>query len=86
MNKSNQLEPTGSQNPEFNPAPGDRMLLRIDDVAHLMSIGRTKVREMVATGEIASVRVGRCLRIPREALLAWLIAASTMTNTSHRAQ
>jgi len=49
-------------------------LLRIREVAALLGIGRTKAWQLVATGEIPAVRLGRCVRIPRKALERWIEA------------
>ncbi len=47
-------------------------LLRPDEVARILRIGRTKVYEMVARREIPVVRIGRGIRIPRRALESWI--------------
>ncbi len=48
------------------------LLLRVDEAAKLLQVGRNKVYELVASGELPSVRIGRQLRIPAEALRAWI--------------
>lgn len=45
-----------------------KLLLRPEEVADLLSIGRSKIYELIGTGELASVRIGACRRIPAEAL------------------
>jgi excisionase family DNA binding protein len=37
-----------------------------------LSIGRTKVYELMASGELPVVPVGRLRRVPRDGLLAWI--------------
>lgn len=49
----------------------DVELLRAEDVARMLRIGRTKAYEMMAAGELPVVRLGRCVRVPRR-LAAWL--------------
>ena len=44
--------------------------LRVDEVASVLRVSRGCVYEMVAEGRLVSVRAGRLLRIPREAILA----------------
>ncbi len=46
----------------------DRVLLTPAEAARSLGIGRTKVYELMASGALASVRIGRCRRVPREAL------------------
>jgi excisionase family DNA binding protein len=43
-------------------------VLTVDEAAALLRISRGKAYEAVRTGEVPSVRVGRCIRIPRVAL------------------
>jgi excisionase family DNA binding protein len=46
----------------------DKVLLTVDEAAERLSIGRTKAYELMATGALESVTIGRCRRIPVEAL------------------
>lgn len=46
----------------------DKLLLTPVEAAQALGIGRTKVYELMAAGTLASVRIGRCRRVPREAL------------------
>ncbi len=52
----------------------DRELLRADEAARVLGIGRSKVFEMLRAGELPVVRMGRSVRIPRQALSAWIAA------------
>jgi excisionase family DNA binding protein len=57
----------------------DKLLLRPEEVAELIGIGRTKVYELIGTGVLASVKIGNSRRIPRiavEEFGAALMAAS----------
>ncbi len=45
-----------------------KLLLKPEEAAEILSIGRSKVYELIGTGELASVRIGACRRIPAEAL------------------
>lgn len=45
-----------------------KLLLRPEEAADLLWIGRSKVYELIGTGELASVRIGASRRIPAEAL------------------
>ena len=48
------------------------LLLRTDEVASLLGIGRTKVFELLSSGELPAIRIGRSVRISREHLEAWI--------------
>jgi excisionase family DNA binding protein len=46
----------------------DKVLLTAEEAGQLLSLGRTKVYELMATGELESVTVGRARRVPADAL------------------
>jgi len=46
----------------------EKLLLTAEEAGELLSIGRTKVYELMADGLIESVAIGRCRRIPVRAL------------------
>ena len=47
-------------------------LLRVEEAAKVLGVGRTKVYELIGRGEMPVVRIGRCVRIPRRALDQWI--------------
>jgi excisionase family DNA binding protein len=47
-------------------------LLRPDDVQQILRIGRSKVYEMIARGELPVIRIGRVVRLPRKELERWI--------------
>lgn len=46
----------------------DLAMLTVPEVAKLLRIGRNHAYELVARGEIPSVRLGRLIRVPRAEL------------------
>lgn len=52
-------------------APG-RLLVTVEEAAEMLAIGRTKAYEMVRSGELPTMRIGRVVRIPLEALREWI--------------
>ena len=46
----------------------ERMLLRVEEVAHTLGIGRSKTYELIANGSIESVTIGKNRRVTQEAL------------------
>ena len=49
-----------------------RLLLRAEEVAEALDVGRWKVYEMMATGELPTIRIGRLVKVPRAALERWI--------------
>ena len=63
---------------ESDPALSVRpLLLRITEVAVMLSVSRTKVYELIAAGELASVKVGGSRRVPIDAVEAFVAGLMT---------
>ncbi len=61
------------------------LLLNTDEVAILLSVGRTKVFELLASGDLPAIWIGRCVRISRDQLEEWIddrLAASGLIRHS----
>ena len=52
----------------------DPLLVRVEEAARLLGLGRSKVYELVGSGELRSVAIGRSRRIPASAIREWLDA------------
>ncbi len=52
----------------------ERLLLRPHEAAELLGLGRSTVYELIASGAIPSITIGRSRRVPLEALRAWVRA------------
>jgi excisionase family DNA binding protein len=50
----------------------DRLTLRPASVAETLEISRSKTYEMIARGELPSIRVGNSIRVPVAALRSWI--------------
>lgn len=50
----------------------DRLLYRPDEAAAVLGIGRSRLYELLASGEMSSVKIGRSRRVPVEALTAYV--------------
>lgn len=46
--------------------------LRVEDLMPVLGIGRNTAYELVRSGQIRSIRIGRQLRIPKEAVQEYL--------------
>ena len=75
--------PTTSADPQlylpFASAPkasrsngAEPLAVRIPDAVRMTGIGRSKLYELIASGDIETVKVGRCTLVPMESLRALL--------------
>ena len=48
------------------------LTLRVEDLMPIIGIGRNTAYELVRSGKIRSIRIGRQLRIPRDAIQDYL--------------
>lgn len=46
----------------------DRLLLTVEEAADRLGIGRSLMYELIGSGQVASIRVGRLRRVPLESL------------------
>lgn len=50
----------------------EKLLLTPEEAADVLSIGRSKLYTLLATGDVPSVRIGACRRIPLSALVEYV--------------
>lgn len=50
----------------------ENLLLKPTEVAQVLQIGRSLVYSLLASGELPSIRVGRCIRVQRPTLERWI--------------
>lgn len=50
----------------------ERLLLRAEEAAQMLGLGRAQVYAMCQRGELPCVRLGRSVRIPADRLRSWL--------------
>ncbi len=55
----------------------EKILLTPAEATEVLAIGRSRIYEMLACGELPSLRIGRSIRIPAEALQEWVKAQQT---------
>ena len=51
-----------------------RLLLRPEEAAHLLGVGRSKMYELLASGAVKSVKIGVLRRVPVAALEDYVAA------------
>lgn len=59
-------------NKEVMPLTVEVELLRVEEAARVLSVSRRTAFELLRTGELPVVRIGRAVRIPKAALRAWI--------------
>lgn len=57
------------------------LVVKVEDLMPILDIGRNTAYELVRCGQIRSIRVGRQLRIPRDAVIEFI---SGSNETQHR--
>ena len=71
------LKKTDVKGIEFeNPFHDLPLALTVDQAAKVLQLGKSLVYALVRCGRLRSLRVGRKIRIPREALLEFLDAST----------
>ena len=50
----------------------DKLLLRPVEAAEALGCGRSKIYSLLAGGDLPSVKIGASVRIPVDALRAWI--------------
>lgn len=50
----------------------EKLLLRVSEAQRILSLSRSTVYAMIASGEIPSVRIGRAVRVPVDGLRDWV--------------
>ena len=48
------------------------LTLRVEDLMPILGIGRNSAYELVRSGQIRSVKIGRQIRVPKEAVIDYL--------------
>lgn len=62
----------------------ERNLLRAEEVAEFLGIGRSKVFDLFRARELPVIRIGRSVRVPRAALQAWIEERTEHPNPTTR--
>ena len=57
---------------EYNSIDELPLVLRVEDLMTILDIGRNKAYELVRSGQIRSIKVGRQIRVPRDAVVEFL--------------
>jgi excisionase family DNA binding protein len=50
----------------------EKLLLTVEEAAEALSIGRSKLYELVASGSLRSVRIDKCRRVPLSAVVEFI--------------
>lgn len=52
------------------------LTLRVEDLMPILGIGRNTAYELIRCGKIRNIRIGKQLRIPKQALIDYLSAGN----------
>ncbi len=63
---------TPQQRPLAELSHDGRLLLRVEEAAHLLGVSRATVYNLLASGELPGVKIGRAVRVSRATLLKWI--------------
>jgi excisionase family DNA binding protein len=67
--KNGQLDlPLVSREPIIRKPQGEPIAVRIPEAIRLIGIGRSKLYELIASGDVEVVKIGRCTLIPTASL------------------
>lgn len=55
------------------------MTLSVRETAEHLGVGRNRIYDLIRTGELPYIRIGRTIRIPTETLAAWIAARTEGT-------
>jgi excisionase family DNA binding protein len=50
----------------------DHLLWTISDIAEQLAVDRKTISRLIAKGELPVVQIGRCKRVPKQAVLDWV--------------
>jgi excisionase family DNA binding protein len=50
----------------------NRLLLRPNEAAELLGVSRSRAYELIASGQVPSIRIGASVRVPVDALRTWI--------------
>ncbi len=61
----------------------EKLVLKVSEAGEYLQCGRSRMYEMIATGEIPSIRIGKSIRIPVKALNEWVENRSQAGDTDN---
>jgi excisionase family DNA binding protein len=74
---------TSQSQQDRDPVPlSQRLLLRPEEVAAILGLGRSTIYELLRSGELPAVHIGRATRIPARDLHRWIEQHSSGTGGS----
>lgn len=56
----------------MDASPETRLLYRVDEAGHRLNLGRTLMYELIRSGRLRSVKVGKLRLIPSSALVEFI--------------
>lgn len=60
------------------------LLVNVKAAADILSLGRTTVYQLMASGQLRSIKIGSARRIPMQAIREWVTANTPPNNTEEK--
>lgn len=71
---------------DCSPLGTEPLLVTVETACFLLCLGRSKVYELIASGELPSLSIGTARRIPVAALQDWIMAAAKPAGAAGRVE
>jgi excisionase family DNA binding protein len=65
----------------MSPTP---LAYTVSEVAEALRVSERTIRRAIAAGQLQSIRVGRCVRVPAESIQQFVSSAASMAHASRR--
>lgn len=59
-------------------------IMSVNDLRNALGVGRTKAYELISSGEIKSIKVGKSIKIPKVALLDYIFQSDYNTEEADK--
>jgi excisionase family DNA binding protein len=69
VDEPGRLAPVGVPVPAAAPSLSGPLLLRVTEAAELLGISRSTMYQLIASGQVKVLRIGRATRVPRQELM-----------------
>ena len=68
--------PSHNSNPSFQTIEDLPIMLQVEDLMQILNVGKNTAYSLIHAGCIKHLRIGRQIRIPKQALIDYLSSAS----------
>ena len=72
MNEADTSELLVDTRPVYSSLDDLPLIMRVEELMPILRIGRNTAYELVRSGQIKSIKIGRQLRVPKQAIMGYL--------------